>query len=171
MHEYQKSLAWLAGCSSVAPHPSTAATCRLMVSPVSMTNLELYLCHASHTMLVVLSVQILVNLSVLKGWGLNLLDDLSTFAEVLEQFKRGEIEGCSSFVFPDTLQEQLLPFECCIAPNLSGPFQTVFRCARVGKIHAIGCYLLYVITPSDKPAFADIECQGVCVRSCSAVSA
>ena len=32
------------------------------------------------------------NLSVLKDWGLHPLDELATFAEVLEQFKRGEIE-------------------------------------------------------------------------------
>ena len=109
------------------------------------------------TIMVVLSVQISVNLSVLKNWGLHPLDDLATFAKILEQFKRGEIEGCSSFVFPDTLLEQ--PFECYIAPNLSGPFQTVFRCARVGEIHAFGRYLKYVITPSDQPAFADVGCQ------------
>ena len=30
------------------------------------------------------------------------MDDLATLAEVLEQFKRGDIEGCSSFVLPDT---------------------------------------------------------------------
>ena len=35
-----------------------------------------------------------------------------------------------------TLLEQ--PFQCYIATNLSGPFQTVFRCARVGEIHAFG---------------------------------
>ena len=75
------------------------------------------------------------------------MDDLATLAEVLEQFKRGEIEGCSSFVFPYTLLEQ--PFECYIAQNLSRPFQTVFRCARVGEIHAFGRYLKYVTTPSD----------------------
>ena len=87
------------------------------------------------TITVVLSVQISVNLSVLKGWGLHPLDELATLAEVMDQFKRGEIEGCSSFVFPDALLEQ--PFECYIAPNLSGPFQTVFRCARVGLINII----------------------------------
>ena len=115
------------------------------------------------TIMVVLSVQISVNLSVLKGCGLHPLDDLATFDEVLEQFKRVEIEGCSSFVFPDTLLEQpfecyLLeqPFECYIAPNLSGPFQTV---ARVGEIYVFGHYLKYVITPSDQPAFADVGCQ------------
>ena len=69
--------------------------------------------------MVVLSVQISVNLSVLKDWRLH-LDELATLAEVLEQFKRGEIEGCSSFIFPDALLEQ--PFECYIALNLSGPF-------------------------------------------------
>ena len=102
------------------------------------------------TIMVVLSVQISVNLSVLKGWGLHPLDELATLAEVMDQFKRGEIEGCSSFVFPDALLEQ--PFECYIAPNLSGPFQTVFRCARVGEIHAFGLYLKFVITPNDQPA-------------------
>ena len=87
------------------------------------------------TIMVVLSVQISVNLSVLKGWGLHPLDELATLVEVMDQLKRGEIEGSSSFVFPDTLLEQ--PFECYIAPNLSGPFQTVFRCARVGLINII----------------------------------
>ena len=99
------------------------------------------------TTMVVLSVQILVNFSVLKCWGLHSMDDLATLAEVLEQFKRGDIEGCSSFVLPDTLLKQ--PLECYITQNLSGPFQTVFRCARVGEIHAFGRYLKYVITPSD----------------------
>ena len=74
--------------------------------------------------MIVVSVQISVNLSVLKDWGLHPLDELATLAEVLEQFKRGEIEGCSSLIFPDALLEQ--PFECYIAPNLSGPFQTVY---------------------------------------------
>ena len=74
---------------------------------------------------VVLSVQISVNFIVLKGRGLHPPDDLATLAEVLEQFKRCDIEGCSSFVFPDTLLEQ--PVKCYIASNLSGPFQTVFR--------------------------------------------
>ena len=60
--------------------------------------------------MVVLLVQISVNLSVLKGWGLHPLDEFATLAEVLEQFKHGEIEGCSSFVFPNALLEQL--FEC-----------------------------------------------------------
>ena len=91
------------------------------------------------TITVVLSVQTSVNLSVLKPWGLHPLDDLATITEVLEQFKRGEIEGCSSFVFPDTLLEQ--PFECYITPNLSGPFHTVFRCARVREIHVFSRYL------------------------------
>ena len=86
--------------------------------------------------MVVLSVQISVNLSVLKDWGLHPLDEVATLAQVLEQFQRGEIEGCSHFVFPDALLEQ--PFECYIAPNLSGPFQTAFRCARVGEIHRFG---------------------------------
>ena len=75
----------------------------------------------------------------------------------MDQFKRGEIEGCSSFVFPNALLEQ--PFECYIAPNVSGPFQTVFRCARVGEIHAFGRYLKFVIIPSDRPAFADVGGQ------------
>ena len=97
-------------------------------------------------------MQISVNFSVLKGWGLHPLDDLATVAEVLEHFKRGEIEVCSSFMFPDTLLEQ--PFECYIPPNLSGPFQTV---ARVGEILTFGHYLKYVITPSDQPAFADVK--------------
>ena len=62
-------------------------------------------------------------------------------------------EGCSSFVFRDPLLEQ--PFECYIAPNVSGPFKT----ARVGDIHAFGRYLKYVITPSDQPTFADVSGQ------------
>ena len=45
-----------------------------------------------YVVMVVLSVQISVNLSVLKDWGLHPLDELATLAEVLEQFKRGEIE-------------------------------------------------------------------------------
>ena len=72
------------------------------------------------TIMVVLLVQISVNHSVLKGWRLHPLDDLATVIEVLEQFKRGEIEGYSSFVFPEAL---LVPFECYITAKLSGPFQ------------------------------------------------
>ena len=107
--------------------------------------------------MVVLLVQISVNLSVLKGWRLHPLDDLATLAEVLEQFKRGDIEGCFSFLFTDTLLEQ--PFECYIATNLSGPFQIVYHYARVGDIHAFGRYLKYVITHSDQPPFTDVGCQ------------
>ena len=81
-----------------------------------------------YVVVVVLLVQISVNLSVLKDWRLH-LDGLATLAEVLEQFKRGEIAECSSFMFPDALLEQ--QFECYIAPNMSGLFQTGFRCARV----------------------------------------
>ena len=98
--------------------------------------------------MVVLSVQISVNLSVLKGWGLHPVDYLATFAEILEQFKRVEIEGYSSFVFPDHLLEQ--PFECYIALNLSGPLQAVFHCARMREIHAFVHYLKYVITPRER---------------------
>ena len=39
--EYRKSLPWPAGRSGVVPRPSPGATCRSMVSPVSMTVLEL----------------------------------------------------------------------------------------------------------------------------------
>ena len=81
------------------------------------------------TVMVVLSVQISVNLSVLKGWGLHPVDELATLSDVLDKFKRGEVEGC---LFPDSLLEQ--PYECYIAPNISGPFQTVFPSARVGEI-------------------------------------
>ena len=83
-------------------------------------------------------VRLFYIIHVLKGWGLHPLDDLATFAEVLEQFKRGEIEGCSSFVFSDTLLEQ--PFECYIAPNLSGPFQRQFSAVpEWGRyVHAFG---------------------------------
>ena len=83
------------------------------------------------TTMVILSVQISVNFSVPKCWGLHPMDDFATLTEDLQQFKRGEIEGCSSFVIPDTLLEQ--PFECYITQNLSRAFQTVFRCARVGE--------------------------------------
>ena len=40
---------------------------------------------------------------------------------------------------------------------MTGPFWTVFRCARVGEIHAFSQYLKYVITLSDQPAFAAVE--------------
>ena len=45
-----------------------------------------------YVVMVVLSVQNSVNLSVLKDWGLHPLDELATLSEVLEQFERGEIE-------------------------------------------------------------------------------
>ena len=45
-----------------------------------------------YVVMVVLLVQNSVNHSVLKVWGLHPLDELATLAEVLEQFKRGEIE-------------------------------------------------------------------------------
>ena len=57
-------------------------------------------------------------------------------------------------MFPDSLLEQ--SYESYIAPNVSGPFQTVFRCDRVGEIHAFWRYLKYVITLSHQPAFADV---------------
>ena len=41
VREYRKSLPWLAGRSGVVHRPSPAATCKPMVSPVSMTVLEL----------------------------------------------------------------------------------------------------------------------------------
>ena len=83
-----------------------------------------------------------LHISVLKGWGLHPLNELATLAEVLEQFKRGEIEECSIFVFPNTLLEQ--PFNCCITPNLSGPFQTVFRCAQLcPSVHAFCHYVAF----------------------------
>ena len=55
------------------------------------------------------------------------------------------MEGCSSFVFPDELQDQ--PFECCITSTASGPFQTFYSSARVGEIVSFGNYLKFVITP------------------------
>ena len=64
--------------------------------------------------------------------GLYLLDEFTIPLDVLGQFKPGEIEDCSNFVFPDALKQQ--PFECYMATTLSGPFQTVFRCARVEEI-------------------------------------
>ena len=109
------------------------------------------------TIMVVLSVQISVNLSVLKGWGLHPLDDLATLAEVLEQFKRGEIEGCSSFVFLDTpgaAVRVLHRSKFVWAVSNSFPL-----CTRMGEIHGFGRYLKYVITPIGQPAFADVGCQ------------
>ena len=61
-------------------------------------------------------------------------------------------------MFPESLLEQ--PYEWYIAPNISGPFQTVFPSARVGEIQGFGRYLKFVITPSDQPAFADVEGRG-----------
>lgn len=107
--------------------------------------------------MVVLSVQICVSLRVQKIWGLHPLDELASLAEVLGQFTCGEMEGCSSFAFPDVLKEQ--PFECYIAPTLSGPFQTIFRSARVGEIQVFGRYLKYVITPSDQPVCVNVKGQ------------
>ena len=93
--------------------------------------------------MVILSVQISVNLySVLKGWGIHPLDELATLAEVLEQFKRGEIEGCSSFVFPDSHPEQL---------NRSKFVWAVSAVSEWGRYMR----LVGVITPSDQPSFAD----------------
>ena len=89
-----------------------------------------------------------------------LLDELATLAEVLGQFACGEMEGCSSFVFPDVLKEQ--PFECYIAPTLSGPFQTVFHSARMGEVQLFGKYLKYVITSSDQPASVNVGEEQPC---------
>ena len=109
--------------------------------------------------MVVLSVQICVSLRVLKGWGLHPLDELATLAEVLGQFARSEMEGCSSFVFP-VLKEQ--PFKCYITPTLSGPFQTVFHSARMGEVQLFGKYLKYVITSSDQPASVNVGEEQPC---------
>ena len=105
--------------------------------------------------MVVLSVQISVKLSVLKGWGLHPLDHLATLVSwnSSNMARLKDVPALCSL----TLLEQL--FECYISTNLFGPFQTVFRCARVGEIHAFGRYLKYAITPSDQPAFADVGCQ------------
>ena len=48
-----------------------------------------------------------------EGLGLHPLNELATLAEVLGQFACGELEGCSSFVYPSHLQEQ--PHDCYVA--------------------------------------------------------
>ena len=58
-------------------------------------------------------------------------------------------------MLPDSLLEQ--PYECYIAPNISGPF---FPSARVGEIEGFGRYLKFVITPSDQLLFAAVEGRG-----------
>ena len=60
------------------------------------------------------------------------------------------MEGCSSCVFPDELQDQ--PFECYIASAASGPFKTSYLSARTGEIVSFGKYLKFVITPKTSPA-------------------
>ena len=100
--------------------------------------------------IVVFSIQICVGLTVLKGWGMHPLNELATLAEVLGQFACGEMEGCSSFVYPIHLQGQ--PHDCYVALNSSGPFQTVFASAKVGEILPFGKYIKFVITPPDRPA-------------------
>ena len=68
-----------------------------------------------YVVMVVLSVQNPVNLSVLKDWGCIHWTSLLPLQKSWNSL---------SFMFPDALLEQ--PFECYIAPNLSGPFQTVY---------------------------------------------
>ena len=63
--------------------------------------------------MVILSVQICVGLKVLKNWGLHPVNEIATIAEVIKQFAEQQMEGYSSSVFPDELQDQ--PFECYIA--------------------------------------------------------
>ena len=68
--------------------------------------------------MVILSVELCVSLKVLKNWGLHPVNEITAIAEVFKQFAEHQMEGCSSFVFPDELQEQ--PFK----PAASGPFQS-----------------------------------------------
>ena len=65
--------------------------CRKLAGKATRSSPEPHF-HDCVCVMVVLSVQNSVNLSVLKVWGLHPLDELATLAEVLEQFKRGEIE-------------------------------------------------------------------------------
>ena len=73
------------------------------------------------------------------------MNEIATTAEVFKQFAEQQMEGCSSFVFPDELQDQ--PFECYIAPATSGPFQSSYSSAKTGEIVSFGKYLKFVITP------------------------
>ena len=60
---------------------------------------------------------------MLKDWELHPLDEIAILAELLEQFKRGEIEPalCSLMLSWSSRLSAIY-----IAPNLSGPFQTVY---------------------------------------------
>ena len=101
--------------------------------------------------MVILSVEICVGLKVLKNWGLHPVNEITTIAgsTVFKQFSEHQMEGCSSFVFPDELQEQ--PFECYIAPATSGPFQSSYSSAKIGEIVSFGKYLKFVITRKTPP--------------------
>ena len=58
------------------------------------------------------------------------MNEIATIVEVFNHFAVQQMEGCSSFAFPDVLQDQ--PFKCYIASTASGPFQTSYSSARVG---------------------------------------
>ncbi len=61
--------------------------------------------------MVILSVQISVSLSVLKGWGLHPVDDIATLAEVLGQFKGGTLCMCG---WSANLESKLLAVFCSL---------------------------------------------------------
>ena len=97
----------------------------------------------------VLSVQICVGLKVLKNWGLHPVDELAALADVLQQFALQQMDGCSSFTFPEDLRGQ--PFECFVGSTTSGPFQTTFLSAKVGDLLSYGKYFKFVITKDPEP--------------------
>lgn len=100
----------------------------------------------------VLSVQICVGLKVLKNWGLHPVDELATLADVLEQFSQQQMDGCSSFAFPEDLRGQ--PFDCFVGSTSSGPFQTTFLSAKVGDMLSFGKHLKFVIRPKEEAVMA-----------------
>ena len=55
--------------------------------------------------IVILSVEICIGLKVLKNWGLHPVNEIATIAEVFKQFAEQQMEGWSSFVFPNELHE------------------------------------------------------------------
>ena len=71
-----------------------------------------------------------------EGWGLHPLNELATLADVLGNFSYGEMEGCSSFLYPNDLQGQTC--ECYVAAAFSG---SVLASAKVGEILLFGKYL------------------------------
>ncbi len=63
------------------------------------------------------------------------------------------MEGCLNVVLPEDLTEH--PFECFLTQSLTGPFQTVFPSARVGKVSVFGKYLKYTIAPINRATPAE----------------